>query len=120
MLFAASCYDNPGCYDTAEFYDDLKRFKYLKRLIRSYLEDGDLKDRLILNHLIVLRNVFGAESTVRMVALRLEEYLPQLKPFLEFMGCLPDYIEMIGIEGRRIDTSRIPSDMFVMEAVELL
>ena len=53
ILYAAAHYDNPQCYDTDEFYDDLKRFKYLKRLFNRYKETGELKERLILNHLIV-------------------------------------------------------------------
>ena len=59
MLYAAANYDNPQLYDTDEFYDDLKRFKYLKRLLKTYLNSGVLKLHLILNHLIVLFNVFG-------------------------------------------------------------
>ena len=59
MLYAAAHYDNPQCYDTDEFYDDLKRFKYLKRLLNRYKETGELKERLILNHLTVIYNVFG-------------------------------------------------------------
>ena len=60
MLYAAANYDNPQCYDTDEFYDDLKRFKYLKRLLNRYKETGELKERLILNHLTVIYNVFGS------------------------------------------------------------
>ena len=56
MLYAAANYDNPQLYDTDEFYDDLKRFKYLKRLFNRYKETGELKERLILNHLIVIYN----------------------------------------------------------------
>ena len=59
LLYAAKHYDNPQCYDTVEFYDDLKRIKYIKRLINRYIEEGDLKERLILNHIIILNNVFG-------------------------------------------------------------
>ena len=47
LLYAAKHYDNPQCYDTIEFYDDLKRFKYIKRLLNRYHEEGDLKERLI-------------------------------------------------------------------------
>ena len=59
LLYAAKHYDNPQCYDTVEFYDDLKRFKYIKRLLNRYVEEGDLKERLILNHIIVLNNEIG-------------------------------------------------------------
>ena len=63
ILFAAKHYDNPQCHDTTEFFDDLKRFKYLKRLFSKYEEHGELKERLILNHLIILYNVFGVSTT---------------------------------------------------------
>ena len=67
LLYAASNYDNPQCYDTDEFYDDLKRFKYLKRLFNRYKETGELKERLILNHLIVIYNVFGPMPATRLL-----------------------------------------------------
>jgi len=60
VLYAAKHYDNPHCYDTLEFYDDLNRFKYLKRLFNRYEETGELKDRLIINHLTIIYNIFGA------------------------------------------------------------
>jgi len=67
MLYAAAHYDNPQCYDTDEFYDDLKRFKYLKRLLNRYKETGELKERLILNHLTVIYNVFGSTPATRLL-----------------------------------------------------
>jgi hypothetical protein len=63
ILFAAKHYENPQCYDSDEFYDDLKRFKYIKRLFGKYEESGELRERLILNHLIILYNVFGNIAT---------------------------------------------------------
>ena len=57
ILYAAAHYDNPQCYDTDEFYDDLKRFKYLKRLFNRYKETGELKERLILNHLVLMNQM---------------------------------------------------------------
>ena len=63
-LFAARCYDNTQCTDLSEFYDDLNRFKYLKRLLRRYDEHDDLQYRPILNHIIVLYNVFGISNRI--------------------------------------------------------
>ena len=60
-LYAAANYTNT-CYDTEEFYDDIKRFKYLKRLFSRYQDNDDLKERLILNHLITLYNVFNGDD----------------------------------------------------------
>ena len=59
VMFAIKHYDNPQCEGEKEFEDDLKRFKYIKRLLRRYYETGVLKERLLLNHLIVLNNVFS-------------------------------------------------------------
>ena len=65
LLFAQQSYDNPTLEKEVEFFDDIKRFKYLKRLFRKYDITGEIKIRLILNHLIVLQNVFGAEVAVK-------------------------------------------------------
>ena len=59
MLFALRHYDNPQCEGEKEFHDDMKRFKYIKRLLKKYTDHGVLKERLLLNHIIVLNNVFG-------------------------------------------------------------
>ena len=115
LLYAAKHYENPQCYDTVEFYDDLKRFKYIKRLFNRYAEEGDLKERLILNHIIVLINVFGPEATSKMLFLKckgLEEYL---KPFLLFLNILPEKIEHIGIDNRTIYTMEIKMDMNILQ-----
>ena len=115
LLYAAKHYDNAQCYDTVEFYDDLKRFKYIKRLFNRYAEEGDLKERLILNHIIVLNNVFGPEATSKMLFLKckgLEEYL---KPFLLFLNILPEKIENIGIDNRTINTIDIKMNTYILD-----
>ena len=76
LLYAAKHYDNPHCYDTVEFYEDLNRFKYIKRLLNKYQESGDIKERLIINHLTVIYNVFGAVAGTRLLFLKLREHLP--------------------------------------------
>ena len=65
--YAVSNYRNPNCISVLEFLDDLKTIKYIKRLINKYVEKGEMKERLILNHIISLSNVFGAEATVNML-----------------------------------------------------
>lgn len=94
LLYAAKYYDNPQCQSTDEFYDDLKRFKYIKRLFNKYLETGELKERLILNHILVLTNVFSPEVAVKLLFIRLDEYLHLLKPFLVLLNILPERIEI--------------------------
>ena len=90
-LFAAKSYANPQCTHIEEFYDDLNRFKYLKRLLKRYLEHGDLQYRLILNHIIVLYNVFGIKSANKMMFYKLDkEYWHIVKTFLVYLHYLPE------------------------------
>ena len=90
-LYAAKNYNNPQCLDIEEFYDDLSRFKYIKRLLRKYQQSGIVQERLILNHLIILYNVFGIEAANRMVFHKIEpELWSAVKPFLIFLNYLPE------------------------------
>lgn len=87
ILYASRNYDNPQCVSIDEFYDDLSRVKYLKRLFRRYLENDDLQERLILNHLIIFYNVFGIEAANRMMLYKMNsEYLSILKTFLVYLN----------------------------------
>ena len=94
LLYAAKHYDNPQLQSEEEFYDDLKKFKYIKRLFNKYSESGELKERLILNHIVVLTNVFGPEAAVKMLFLRLPEYLHYLKPFLLMLSILKERVDV--------------------------
>lgn len=86
MLFAAKHYHNPLGASSEDFYEDLKRFTYVKRLVNKYLQAKDLPDRLILNHLIVIFNVFGIEPACKILELKLDdEHWPVIKPFLIFL-----------------------------------
>ncbi len=78
-LFAAKYYNNPNCTDILEFHDDLNRIKYVKRLLKGYSESGELKERLVLNHLITLYNVFDPQACTKMLVFKLPEHLPVLK-----------------------------------------
>ena len=91
LLFALKHYDNPQCEGEKEFYDDMKRFKYIKRLLKKYSQDGIVKERLILNHIIVINNVFGPEAASTLLLFKIEpEFWPQLKSFLVYLGMLPE------------------------------
>jgi hypothetical protein len=92
LLYAAKYYDNPHCHDIAEFEEDLKRFQYLRKLFGRYRQLGDLKERLVLNHLIIIYNCFGTNAT-NMLFMRLEEYHDYLKPFVEYLNYMPRVIE---------------------------
>jgi len=97
-----------------EFYEDLARFKYIKRLLNRYEESGELKDRLIVNHLVVLYNVFGNEAT-RLLFFKLDGYHHMLKPFIILLGRLPEKIPNIGIDNKTILTNDIVADEVIAQ-----
>ena len=97
LLYAAKHYYNPRFSDIDEFYEDLKRFKYVKRLVNRYLDDKDLSERLILQHLIVIFNAFGIDPSVNMLKVKLDErHWPVIKPFLIFLKYI-SYEDLVGI-----------------------
>jgi hypothetical protein len=111
LIFAMKAYDKPNCI-MSEFEEDLKRIKYVKRLIKRYRVTGELKERLILNHLIILANVFGVDSSVKMLFYKLDrDDYDILKTFLLFLNYMPKLI--LGINGININSSDISIDIFV-------
>jgi len=91
IMYAMKNYDNPQCLDIEEFYSDLNRIKYLKRLFRRYKTTNDLKERLILNHIIIFYNVFGIIPATKLLFFRMEpEFYPLLKTFLVYLSLLPE------------------------------
>ncbi len=91
VMFAIKNYDNPQCEGEKEFYDDMKKFKYIKRLLRKHKESGILKERLLLNHIIVLNNLFGPEACVTLLLFKIQkEYWDTLKSFLLFLNMIRD------------------------------
>ena len=91
VMYAIKNYDNPQCEGEKEFEDDLKRFKYIKRLLRRYYETGVLKERLLLNHLIVLNNVFSIEAATTLLLYKIQPtYWPALKSFLIYLNSISD------------------------------
>lgn len=113
MMYAMKCYTSPNCI-MSEFEGDIKRTKYLKRLFRRYKVTKTLKERLILNHIILLNNVFGPEVTARILFYRIDarDY-DILKTFLLYLNLLPEMI--YGINSKNIRTSEIPVDMNIAE-----
>ena len=86
-MFAMQCYDNPQCTSVEEFMEDLRRFRYLKRLLRRYYKNDELRERLLLYHLICLLNIFGVPNCIKMLDFKIEEeYWPVLKTMLIYMG----------------------------------
>ena len=91
LMYAIRHYNNPHCEGEKEFEDDLKRFKYIKRLLRKYYDTGILKERLLLNHIIVLNNVFGPDACATLLLYKIQpEYWSALKTFLLFLNILTD------------------------------
>tara|TARA_Y100000748_G_C15278960_1_gene403786 strand:- start:264 stop:626 length:363 start_codon:yes stop_codon:yes gene_type:complete len=91
VMYAIRHYNNPQCEGEKEFEDDLKRFKYIKRLLRKYHDTGILKERLLLNHLIVLHNVFGTTACVTLLLYKIQkEYWSVLKSFLIFLNSITE------------------------------
>lgn len=98
-LFAMKHYDNPHCRGVSEFNDDLKKFKYLKRLFRKYKAGGGLKERLILNHIIVIYNLFGVDAASNMLFFKIDQkYWPQLKSFLVYLNVMPPDNLMVEVD----------------------
>lgn len=119
LLYAAKHYDNPQCFDTVEFYEDLKRFQYLKRLFNRYKETGELKDRLVLNHIIILFNVFGTLPCTRLLFFKLgDHHSDVLKPILEFLGYMPTKVENIGLLNTTYYADKIINDKNIEEMLK--
>jgi hypothetical protein len=113
MIYAMKAYNSPNCI-MSEFEEDLKRIKYIKRLIKRYKIWGEeeLKERLILNHIIVLSNVFGVESSVKMLFYKLDQDDYEiLKTFLLFLNFMPKSI--MGVNGKNIYSGDISVNLFV-------
>lgn len=92
IQFAMKHYDNPQCHSVAEFEDDLKRFLYLKKLFTRYKISGDLKERLIVNHIVVLYNLFGI-ATTKMLFFKLDkEYWSYLVTVLIYLNRMPEVV----------------------------
>jgi hypothetical protein len=91
MMFAIRNYDNPQADGEDEFYEDIKRFKYLKRLLKKYHDGGELKERLILNHIIVLTNVFGVDASSTLLLFKIDpDYWVVLKTFMVYLHMIPE------------------------------
>jgi hypothetical protein len=109
ILFCASHYDNAQYASTEDFIEDLNRLKYIKKLITRYTENDELKERLILNHIIVLNNCFGPEALCKILYLKLKLQMKYIKPFLILLNILPETLYNVDNETF-IDTNMIEID----------
>ena len=118
MIYAAKAYDKPNCI-MSEFREDMKRFNYLKRLFKRYRKLGELREQLVLNHLVVINNVFGPEVSTRMLFFKMtKDDYSALKTYLLFLSCMPERVR--GIKGHDIISSEIPVDMTIANALRNL
>ncbi len=110
IMFAMKNYDNPQADGEEEFYEDIKRFKYLKRLLKKYYDTSVLKERLILNHIIILQNVFGVEASSTLLLYKIDkEYWPTLKAFMKKLNMLYE-----------TDLQDVPMDTYVWSTLDNL
>lgn len=115
LMYAIKAYDKPNCI-MSEFQDDMKRFNYLKRLFQRYRKYNELREQLVLNHLIVLYNVFGPEVATRLLFYKMsKEDYSALKTYLLFLSCMPEKVR--GIKGQEIVSSEISVDMQIAETL---
>jgi hypothetical protein len=109
LMYAMREYSNMQCTDIEEFYDDLKKIKYIKRLFNVYKNNGQLKERLILNHFIIFYNVFTVQAGTRILFYKIEkDFWPMLKTFLIYLDRMPDKVD--SIRGEVILASDIKLD----------
>ena len=117
LLFAMQNYDNPQCTEIEEFNDDLKKIKYIKRLLNQYVSEGVLKERLILNHIIVFYNVFPPAAATRILFFKIEEkFWPMLKPFLFYLQLMPEN-KIESINGKDILVNDISMEQGVVNSL---
>ena len=115
LLYLVKAYDKPNCI-MSEFHDDMKRFNYLKRLFQRYRKHDELREQLVLNHLVVLYNVFGPEVAARALFFKMaKDDYSALKTYLLFLSWMPERIK--GIKGHDILSSEIPVDMRIAETL---
>ena len=115
VMYAIKAYDKPNCI-MSEFHDDMKRFNYLRRLFQRYRKYDELREQLVLNHLVVIYNVFGPEVATRLLFFKMsKDDYSVLKTYLLFLSYMPERIR--GIKGHDILSSDIPVDMKIANAL---
>jgi len=116
LLYAVKAYESPICI-MSEFEADYKRVKYIKRLIRRYKTDGELRDRNILNHIIVFYNVFGIPAATRILFFKMDRKdFDVLKSFLSFLNFMPEVV--YGIKHMNIHAIDIAENGDVLEKLK--
>lgn len=116
MLFASKNYANPICLDVKEFHSDLRKIRYIHRLLLRYSVTGEIKERLLLNHLILFYNVFDVDAATKILFFKIpKKHWPQLKTFLVYLNYMPSFIN--NIEEKPISASSINLDMKLVDTL---
>lgn len=113
LTIAMRFYDNPQCLSVTEFEEDLRKFLYIKKLFNRYTETGDLKDKLIINHLVVLHNLFGVATTELLFYKIEKKHWNILATFLEYLDRMPDQIPDFNI-----NKSNMILDSFILKTLK--
>ena len=117
LLYAMKEYSNPQCIEIEEFNDDLKKVKYIKRLFNQYVSEGILKERLLLNHIIIFYNVFPPKAATRILFFKIDKkFWPILKTFLFYLNFMPEN-KIESVRGKDILTTDIPMDQKVIDSL---
>lgn len=117
ILYAASHYDNPHCESMDEFHEDVNKVRYLKRLFTKYKLNGEINERLALNHLIMVYNVFGPKAGTNMLFFKIREHWDVLKPFVLMLGCLP---ETLVIDSKTVHTADIAMNQEIVDRLRTI
>lgn len=116
-IFSESSYRNPQCVSAEDFYEDMNRIKYVKRLFNKYNRGGEIKIRLILNHIIAFYNVFEKRDATRILFFKMEEeYWSLLKTFLLYLSYMPEIVH--GVNGRNIMSDNININVSIYRELE--
>lgn len=115
LIYCAKVYDNPQMLKSEEFLEDLDRIKYIKKLITRYTESKDIKERLILNHIITLHNCFGIYLS-KILYLKMKKQFQFVKPFLVLIDAMPSVLYNVGDEDI-VYTDSIPMDINIIKAL---
>ena len=119
LIYAAKHYDRPHILQS-EFEDDLKRIKYVKRLLRKYRQTGEFKERLVLNHVIILSNVFGVEATTNMLFFKVDqEDYPLLKTILIYLNYMPSRLN-VTFDKYYVRQEEIPVDLSIANVLRTI
>lgn len=120
LLYAAKYYDSTHCLDIEEFNEDMNRIKYIKKLFTTYEQTNQLKIRLILNHFIVLNNVFESKALVRILFLKMPNYSHYFVPFLMLLNILPDKVMNVHKNPEVINTEEIKIDQNIVNQLRVI